>query len=352
MTIVWKKERIFVTPRHHPFASRWSPFQSGRLICTAASNFGLVGASALYMPPATLDTVPSPEAAFLTPLHPAPAKEAIFDLAWSEQDPQLFVTAAGDGSVTLWQQQQQQEQGAGPVAPLTRPMRMHQREVSCVHWDPLKKDSFLSGSWDGTIKQIKGGESVIGSWSHSSAVIHKVKWSPHEPGLFVSCSADGTVSARSTNSHSGSNPLFSFLAHPHEIMALDWLKYANRQIVTGGADGSLRIWDLRFIKTSPLHHHHPSSNNNNNNSTPLPLATLKGHAYAVRSVACSPHSPDHLISTSYDMTWRLWNLKTGIGLVMEELTEFVVDVDFDLFTPGRVSLCCWDETVRIFDLAF
>lgn len=32
----------------------------------------------------------------------------------------------------------------------------HMREVYAVHWNLVTKDTFVSGSWDGTLKVVRG----------------------------------------------------------------------------------------------------------------------------------------------------------------------------------------------------
>jgi len=83
----------------------------------------------------------------------------------------------------------------------------------------------------------------------------------------------------------------------------------------------------------------------------LPLMELKGHGYAVRKLKCSPHDGKLVGSVSYDMTFRLWNLQLGQQVFVHDAhTEFALGLDFNMFKPGQVATCAWDESVHILSL--
>lgn len=98
-----------------------------------------------------------------------------------------------------------------------------------------------------------------------------------------------------------------------------------------------------------------------------PLAVLPGHEYAVRKVAWSPHLPDILLSASYDMSCRVWNDGSAMGIGepnstisygggrqlgrMDRHTEFAVGVDWCMFgAEGWCASVGWDERVLVWDV--
>lgn len=132
---------------------------------------------------------------------------------------------------------------------------------------------------------------------------------------------------------------------PTEVLTHDWNKYNDTVVATGGVDKVLRTFDIR----APLEG---------------PLSTMRGHEYAIRRLAWSPHASDVLISASYDMTVRLWNdgsrsqpleqgmpPRTGVQMgLMNRHTEFVTGVDWCLFGMGGwVASVGWDERVLLWD---
>jgi peroxin-7 len=70
----------------------------------------------------------------------------MYDLAWSEANENQVITACGDGSIKLFDISLSQF----PV----RNWQEHGREVYSVHWNLVSKDTFVSSSWDGTIKLV------------------------------------------------------------------------------------------------------------------------------------------------------------------------------------------------------
>lgn len=135
---------------------------------------------------------------------------------------------------------------------------------------------------------------------------------------------------------------------PAEILTHDWNKYNDTVIATGGVDRAIRVFDIR-------------------NASGGPTSLLVGHEYAVRRLAWSPHASDILVSTSYDMTVRLWTdgstmaptpemasqspIRAGVQLgLMNRHTEFVMGVDWCLFgVGGWVATVGWDERLLLWD---
>jgi peroxin-7 len=74
-------------------------------------------------------------------------QDALYDIAWSESHENQLVVASGDGSVKLFDITLDQF----PVMS----WQEHKREVYSVSWNMVSKDTFLSSSWDGTIKLVR-----------------------------------------------------------------------------------------------------------------------------------------------------------------------------------------------------
>jgi len=139
-----------------------------------------------------------------------------------------------------------------------------------------------------------------------------------------------------------------------EALTHDWNRYRDTSVAAAGVDRVIRTFDVRAPKQGPL-------------------ALLPGHGYAVRKLSWSPHAADLLISASYDMSCRLWQLD-GLGLGggpemgdgreggmgagvggrevgrMDRHTEFVVAVDWCMFgAEGWCASTGWDERVLVWD---
>jgi peroxin-7 len=77
----------------------------------------------------------------------------------------------------------------------------------------------------------------------------------------------------------------------------------------------------------------------------MPIVVLQSHSYPVRKLAFSPHVESLLLSCSYDMTVRLFDIAAQEDPLLEvwsHHTEFAVGLDWDVLTDGMVASCGWD----------
>lgn len=162
------------------------------------------------------------------------------------------------------------------------------------------------------------------------------------------------------------------------MLSLDWNKYRQWTIATGSTDKTIKVWDLRSVGHSlstastpapPQQPPPPGSMVPSNQQGQL-LSLCTGHAYAVRKVAFSPHSPSLLASASYDMSARIWNIDHpslspssvasrlvgtgpspagagGLVKVHDAHTEFVVGLGWALFQEDLIASTAWDMTVQL-----
>ena len=80
-------------------------------------------------------------------LHRFDTQDSLYDTAWSEGHENQIVVACGDGSVKLFDISLNEF----PV----QSWQEHNREVYAVSWNLVSKDTFVSSSWDGTIKIVR-----------------------------------------------------------------------------------------------------------------------------------------------------------------------------------------------------
>jgi peroxin-7 len=246
----------------------------------------------------------------------------------------------------------------------------HGREVFSVDWNLITKETFVSSSWDGTVKvwDPNHPQSLLTLPTHSCT--YSVQYSPHNPSLLSCVTSDSQVrffdlrtpaSAQnhqviafpnnvSALSQPGGPPIS---VPPAEVLTHDWNKYRDTIVATAGVDKVIRTFDFRNVNGGPV-------------------AVLPGHEYAVRKITWSPHLSDVLLSASYDMTCRVWTdgSAMGVGSVpdpatanpmvlgggrelgrMGRHTEFATSVDWCLFgAEGWCASCAWDERILIWDV--
>ncbi|KAG6040976.1 hypothetical protein E4U41_006366 [Claviceps citrina] len=276
--------------------------------------------------------------------------DALYDLAWSEINENQLIVACGDGSLKLF------DLGLDDFPVMN--FHEHKRETFSVCWSPVTKDSFLSSSWDGTVKIWSPTRAhslrtlPIGSCTYSAS------FCPSNPALLSAVSSDSHLRIYDLRTPSSAKyhlvssiPVHSAGVGAAEVLTHDWNKYNDAVVATGGVDRTIRTFDIRSPTTGPL-------------------SAMHGHEYAIRRLAWSPHASNVLISGSYDMTVRLWTdgsaplqqqqppygasfagAKPGRQLgIMNRHTEFVTGVDWCLFGAGGwVASVGWDERVLLWD---
>ncbi|KAB8299312.1 hypothetical protein EYC80_001387 [Monilinia laxa] len=333
----------FVTQGFKGSAVKYSPFFEDRICVTASANYGLVGNGRLY-------------SLMLTPQgiqvqNTFDTQDSIYDLAWSESNENQVAISSGDGSVKIFDT----TVNDFPVGNYHE----HSREVFAVHWNLVSKDTFVSSSWDGTIKLWNPNRtsSLLTLPTHSCT--YSSAFSPHSPSVISSVSSDSHLRIFDLRTPaSASNHLVSLIPihgspqtsgprgaiggnrktfPPSEALTHDWNKYRDGVIATAGVDQMIRTFDIR-------------------NPGAGPIAILQGHDYAVRKLVWSPHLSDTLLSASYDMSCRVWTDGTSNASIPRQLgrmdrhTEFVAGVDWCLFGEGWCASTAWDERLLVWDV--
>ncbi len=234
-----------------------------------------------------------------------------------------------------------------------------------MHWNLVAKDSFLSSSWDGTIKIWNPLRDSSMTTLPTHSCTYSAQFSPHAPNIVSAVSSDSHLRifdlrtpASASNHLQLALPIHTLpktrpgfappaAVPPSEALTHDWNKYRDSVIATAGVDRAIRTFDIRAPGQGPV-------------------AVLTGHEYAVRRITWSPHLPDVLLSASYDMTCRVWTDGSAVGTGKPESmmstdgrqlgsmgrhTEFVTGVDWCLFgAEGWCASCGWDERVLIWDV--
>lgn len=292
-------------------------------------------------------------------------QDTLYDVSWSEVHEDQLLVASGDGSIKLFDR----NASGFPVQNIPA----HEREVFSVNWNPVNKEVFCSGSWDGKahIWSIHNHVRPVATLPVNSC-IYSATFSPHEPDIVSTVSADSTVRVFDLRTPPAANHLvLQFPNHtpstpgiprqpgipesayiPNEVLTQDWNKYRSTIIATGGVDGLARTFDIRAA------HHGP-------------VSTMAGHQYAIRKLAWSPHHSSLLLTASYDMTCRVWddladrhppNMQAAasgpttpiLGQQVGEMgrhSEFVAGVDWCLFgNEGWCASAGWDGNLYVWDV--
>ena len=83
--------------------------------------------------------------------------------------------------------------------------------------------------------------------SHTSS-IEDLQWSPAEPTVFASCSADYSIRIWDVRIKGRKSVIALESAHESDVNVVSWNKLTNYLLVSGGDEGGLKVWDLRNFK--------------------------------------------------------------------------------------------------------
>ncbi len=302
-----------IEKQFHPFAVQYSPFESSKLACVASENYGLKGQGCLY--------ILSIEDNNLHSMRRLSYKSGFYDLAWSEENSSIIITASNDGSLLMWNTESREG--------LVKVFCGHQKEVNSVAWSlTINTQLFVSGSWDHTIKLWDPcQDNAIETFSEHQSIVYCISWSPHLPGVFLSSSGDGNARVWDLRERNSINVIQPGCG---ELISCDWTKYEPTIFVTSGTDSSIRVWDLRSLS--------------------VPVQILTGHTFPARRIKSSPHQQCKIASVSYDKTLRIWDYSKS-SLPQETIrhhSEFVTGIDFSLTNQSQIVDCSWDNKVTLF----
>jgi ribosome assembly protein RRB1 len=83
--------------------------------------------------------------------------------------------------------------------------------------------------------------------SHTSSV-EDLQWSPSEPTVFASCSADRSIQIWDVRTKGRKSVAGIESAHESDVNVISWNKGTSYLLLSGGDDGGIKAWDLRNVK--------------------------------------------------------------------------------------------------------
>ncbi|EFP80022.1 ribosome biosynthesis protein rrb1 [Puccinia graminis f. sp. tritici] len=134
--------------------------------------------------------------------------------------------------------------------------------------------------------------------SHTSSV-EDLQWSPSEPTVFASCSADQSLRIWDIRVKERKNVLGVSKAHPADVNVLSWNQSTSYLIVSGGDEGGLKVWDLRNLQSK-------------NKQENRPVADFQYHKSAITSVEWNALEDSCFAASSADDQVTLWDLSVEV----------------------------------------
>lgn len=121
-------------------------------------------------------------------------------------------------------------------------------------------------------------------------------------------------------------PVSSLKGHDHFVNAVAFLP--NGSVVTASSDSTMRVWSVDESGASTS------------------LMTLKGHEKNVCHIAVLPGTPTRVVSSSWDMTARIWDMDSGECVVVLRGHEAAVWAAYGL-PDSRIVTVGGDKTTRV-----
>lgn len=214
-------------------------------------------------------------------------RDAVQSLAFSPSGRQL--ASGGFRTVKIWDRNDSFRHAELPAA---------EADIRAL---AVSNDGSLAaiGQADGKVQiyDVASGQ-VLRTLAGLSAAATGLAWSP-DAGRLVGGANDGTVSV--WNVEDGQQ--VARFRSPGGVNAVAVVN-AGQQIVTGGGDSIIRLWEIPVANAAP-------QTDQADRKAPQPIREMPGHNAPITALAPVPNRPPSFVSVSLDGTARHWDANDG-----------------------------------------
>ncbi|PFH54854.1 hypothetical protein AMATHDRAFT_134327 [Amanita thiersii Skay4041] len=132
--------------------------------------------------------------------------------------------------------------------------------------------------------------------SHTSSV-EDIQWSPSEPTVFSSCSADHSIQIWDVRSKGRRSVAGIESAHESDVNVISWNRTTSYLLLSGGDEGGIKVWDLRSVQKRGT-----------SSSDPMPVASFNWHRAPITSVEWNPSEDSIFAASGADDQVTIWDL--------------------------------------------
>jgi periodic tryptophan protein 1 len=117
-----------------------------------------------------------------------------------------------------------------------------------VEWHPVESTVMATGSYDHTVAAFDSrAPDNITRWK-VDADVESLTWDVHAPQQFYTSTENGVVYCFDVRRGSNSAPVFTLQAHDDACSSVNIHPMVPNCLLTGSADKTVKIWDLRSGK--------------------------------------------------------------------------------------------------------
>ncbi|KAJ1822842.1 rRNA-processing protein [Coemansia sp. RSA 2598] len=171
--------------------------------------------------------------------------DAIMGLSWNTNVRNLLASSSADTTVKLWDLN---------AAKCVQSYAHHKSKVQAVKWHPTEASVMLTGGYDRRVAAFDSRAPAAVNWWQVSADVESVMWDVHSPSHFFVATEDGTVRYYDIRNvgqgKTGGDPVYTLVAHSEALSSMDQHPRIPGLLITGSADETVKVWDIRDKKPS------------------------------------------------------------------------------------------------------
>jgi histone-binding protein RBBP4 len=274
------------------------------------------------------------------------------------QNPDIIASMGPAGTVHIFDRSKHESFPSNDIVNPQIQLVGHEQEGFGLSWNPIKEGILATGSGDTTVRiwdikdyKSEGSHDIKATniFTHHTATVNDVDWHHHHYNILASVSDDLKLAIVDTRSNDSSKATVSVAtAHRDAVNCVAWNPHPRFEwiLATGSADGSIGIWDARYLKNGEK------------------VMSLEDHSQGVVRLDWNPQDPSILTSGGVDRRINYWDIsQPGSEQSPEEaedgppelvfkhagFLDQVNDYNFSKHNQFMIAAVADDNQLQIFD---